>query len=190
MSENEAIERLEYLKCKADVALATTKTNCSWLKDDVKGTNEALQMAISAIKVVQQYRATGFTPEELDGINFNANQLRLVKKLREYYAIGTPEELRAMKEHGGFTGIELAEIAAALSTLNDYRKIGTPEECRAAVEKQTPKRPDYEGDGYADGQLVYDTWICPCCGKRYEVDYDNYDCCPKCGQKLKREDER
>lgn len=100
MSENEAIERLEYLKCKADVALATTETNCSWLKDDVKGTSEALQMAISA------------------------------------------------------------------------------------VEKQTPKRPDYEGDGYADGQLVYDTWICPCCGERYEVDYDNYDYCPNCGQKL------
>lgn len=64
MSENEAIERLEYLKCKADVALATTKTNCSWLKDDVKGTSEALQMAISAIKVVQQYHAIG-TPREV-----------------------------------------------------------------------------------------------------------------------------
>lgn len=61
---------------------------------------------------------------------------------------------------------------------------GTPEECQAAVEKQTAKRPDYEGDGYADGHLVYDTWICPCCGKRYEVDYDEYDFCPNCGQKI------
>lgn len=26
-----------------------------------------------------------------------------------------------------------------------------------ALEKQTPKSPDYEGDGYADGELVYDT---------------------------------
>lgn len=74
----------------------------------------------------------------------------------------------------------------ALEELEQYRAIGTPEECRTAMEKQTAKRPDYEGDGYADGQLVYDTWICPCCGKHYEVDYDNYDYCPYCGQKLRR----
>lgn len=54
----------------------------------------------------------------------------------------------------------------------------------AAIEKQMPKKPDYEGDGYADGELVYDTWICPCCGKHYEIDYDDYDYCPNCGQKL------
>lgn len=54
-----------------------------------------------------------------------------------------------------------------------------------AREKQIAKKPTYEGDGYApDGTLVYDTWICPCCDKRYEVDYDNYDYCPNCGQKL------
>ena len=54
----------------------------------------------------------------------------------------------------------------------------------AALEKQIPKKPDLEGDGYADGQLVYDTWICPNCEKRYEVDYDNYDYCPNCGQHI------
>ena len=54
-----------------------------------------------------------------------------------------------------------------------------------ALEKQIPKKPTYEGDGYVpDGTLVYDTWICPCCDKRYEVDYDDYDYCPNCGQKL------
>jgi transcription initiation factor IIE alpha subunit len=53
-----------------------------------------------------------------------------------------------------------------------------------ALEKQISKKPTYEGDGYADEHLVYDTWICPCCEKRYEVDYDNYDYCPNCGQKL------
>ena len=54
----------------------------------------------------------------------------------------------------------------------------------AALEKQMPKKPDYEGDGYADGELVYDTWICPCCGKHYEIDYDDYDYCPNCGQHI------
>lgn len=53
------------------------------------------------------------------------------------------------------------------------------------VDKATPKKPDYEGDGYDDnGQMIYDTWICPNCGKRYEVDYDDYDYCPNCGQAL------
>ena len=85
---------------------------------------------------------------------------------------------------------ELMEMAIkALEEVQKYRAIGTQEECRAAVEKQTAKKPDYEGDGYADGHLVYDTWICPCCGKHYEVDYDNYNYCPDCGQKLDWSDE-
>lgn len=54
----------------------------------------------------------------------------------------------------------------------------------AALEKQIPKKPTYEGDGYWNGQLVYDTWVCPNCGKGYEVDYDNYDHCPNCGQAI------
>ncbi len=54
-----------------------------------------------------------------------------------------------------------------------------------AVGKQIPKKPDYEGDGFdEDGYLIYDTWICPNCGKHYEVDYDDYDFCPECGQTL------
>ena len=51
-----------------------------------------------------------------------------------------------------------------------------------ALEKQIPEIPDYEGDGYADGELVYDTWICPRCGRHYEIDYDHYVYCPECGQ--------
>lgn len=52
------------------------------------------------------------------------------------------------------------------------------------VNKETPKKPYYEGDGYSDGELVYDTWICPNCGKSYEVDYEEYERCPHCGQKI------
>ena len=53
-----------------------------------------------------------------------------------------------------------------------------------ALEKQIAKKPTYEGDGYSDGQLVYDTWVCPCCGCSYELDYDDCDYCPNCGQNL------
>jgi hypothetical protein len=84
-------------------------------------------------------------------------------------------------------GYEMA--IKALEEVQKYRKIGTVEECREAVEKQTAKKPDYEGDGFSDGQLVYDTWICPCCGKHYEVDCDRYYYCQNCGQHIDWSDE-
>ena len=60
-----------------------------------------------------------------------------------------------------------------------------------ALKKQIPKKATLEGDGYApDGTFVLDEWLCPCCGKRYEVDYDDYDYCPNCGQKLDWSDEK
>lgn len=90
--------------------------------------------------------------------------------------------------------MEEREAIARIKASRDYRYshyAHTDDDGKAfdmaikALEKQTPKKPTYEGDGYApDGTLVYDTWICPCCNKRYEVDYDDYDYCPDCGQKL------
>lgn len=49
--------------------------------------------------------------------------------------------------------------------------------------KQIAQEPYLEGDGYADGEMVYDMWRCPSCNKLYEID-DRYDYCPNCGQKL------
>lgn len=56
-----------------------------------------------------------------------------------------------------------------------------------ALEKQILKKPILEGDGYDDTDtcvLIYDTWICPNCDKHYEVDFDEYDYCPICGQAI------
>ena len=76
---------------------------------------------------------------------------------------------------------------AALEEVQKYRQIGTVEECREAVEKQKSKSPTLEGDGYdEDGEMIYDTWICPSCGEDYEVGYDDYDFCPNCGQRILR----
>ncbi|MDD6467145.1 MAG: hypothetical protein PUF50_03080 [Erysipelotrichaceae bacterium] len=58
------------------------------------------------------------------------------------------------------------------------------------VDKTIPKKPNLEGDGYWNGELVYDTWVCPSCGKHYEVDYDEYDYCPNCGQAIYWSDEQ
>ncbi len=66
----------------------------------------------------------------------------------------------------------------------------TPQEAIKRIEsltdtKQIPKRPDFEGDGYDEnGYLIYDTWICPCCEERYEVDYEEHKHCPNCGQAI------
>lgn len=51
-------------------------------------------------------------------------------------------------------------------------------------EKQIARVPEYTGDGYCNGSIVFDTWICPSCGKDYEVDYEDYDYCPNCGQHI------
>ena len=58
------------------------------------------------------------------------------------------------------------------------------------VNKEIPKKPYFESDGYADGYPVYDTWICPRCGHNYEVDSDKFDYCPKCGQRIDWSDEK
>lgn len=75
----------------------------------------------------------------------------------------------------------------AIQRLAEYEELGTVEELKEAREKQVAKSPTLEGDGYCpEGNLVYDTWICPNCDKDYEVDYDDYDYCPNCGQKIDR----
>lgn len=62
-------------------------------------------------------------------------------------------------------------------------------------EKQIPKEPQLEGDGYADGYMVYDTAICPNCGEiickdgKEDINWGN-DYCHKCGQRISWEFER
>lgn len=53
-----------------------------------------------------------------------------------------------------------------------------------ALDKQIPVQPDLEGDGYYNGELVYDTGICPTCGQDYEIEYHTPKYCENCGQAL------
>lgn len=72
--------------------------------------------------------------------------------------------------------------------LKKYEDTGlTPTEVQELKERDTPKKPDIDGDGYdKEGNIILDTWICPNCGACYEIDYDDYDFCPNCGQQIDR----
>ena len=81
---------------------------------------------------------------------------------------------------------KIDECYAAVALLKEYEDTGlTPQEIMELKERNTPKEAIYEGDGYSDEEMVYDTWICPNCGAEYDVD-DDYDFCPDCGQMILR----
>ena len=168
MTENEAIEELKYDCNELGKAIPC---DTSW----GKSFENAYAMAINALEEVQKYRKIEKDLKE----RYHAN---VDIPLLMHHFIETVFE---GEKHEGFCLLTNEDA----KVWEEYKAIGTPEECRAAVEKQTARRPDYEGDGYSDGHLVYDTWICPCCGKHYEVDYDDYDFCPECGQCIDWSDE-
>ena len=55
------------------------------------------------------------------------------------------------------------------------------------IYKYEPRAVHYEGDGYADGEMVYDIALCPNCEHIIEEDSENWECdfCPNCGQRLR-----
>jgi len=68
----------------------------------------------------------------------------------------------------------------ALKILTDIVEMITEKEILAeSLEKNKAKKP------YLEGELVYDTAICPNCGRHFEFEYEeHYKYCPECGQKL------
>lgn len=87
--------------------------------------------------------------------------------------------------------MKVEDIRAVLTKLAAYEDSGLrPEDAGKLKELYTAKIPDYEGDGYDnDGNIIYDTWICPNCRREYEVDYDDYKFCPECGQKIEQKND-
>lgn len=90
MNENEAIEQLqgEYLA-----------TNGAETPARVRYHNEALDTAIAALKEVQEYHATGRTPDMVRGLISGYNRARkqcqeATSQLKQYAEIGTPEQCR------------------------------------------------------------------------------------------------
>lgn len=91
--------------------------------------------------------------------------------------------------HERVNGIKTGYWSAAkkddlIQRLAEYENTGLdPEEIMDALKKQVPVLKLWEGDGYADGVMVYDTWYCQNCGAMYE-ETEEYRYCPNCGQAL------
>ena len=202
MTENEtkAVKFIENIKSHATVTLdhiAKEEPNVSPLV--YKGREEKANTILVMVEELKQYRAIGTLEELITAMKYvrlaKAHRTvgRAIVECAKYEEIGTPEECRKSVE----ICKSMIERNITPEDMEEYMKF--EDECISegftlkslleAGEKQKAKRPDYEGDGYSDGHLVYDTWVCPCCGKHYEVDHDDYDFCPTCGQCIDWSDE-
>lgn len=86
-------------------------------------------------------------------------------------------EFKAIQHENTLKGSEWDDCAVEVQ--NDVEAI------QELVDRAIPKKLDYEGDGYWNGELAYDTAICRNCERRFEVDYDEHSrFCPNCGQAL------
>ena len=159
MTENEAVK---YMQIEKECINRDCDRNCAKcdIVQEVDDLNSAYDSAIKALEDVQQYQAIG-THEECQTAMELYNEMHKRK-----FTLEVVEEYMKFEDEC-------------------VRKNFTFKSLLEAREKQTPKKPDLEGDGYGDdGVLIYDTWICPCCGKLYEIDYEEYDYCPNCGQAI------
>ena len=132
--------------------------------------NEILKSALK--KVEAQKVNFGFM--ERFNVDENWEVMKALEEIQQYRAIGTVDEVAEMSN----------SYINYFHKVRKYQAIGTIEEFKALKEKSVAKKPDYEGDGHYNGQIVFDTWICPNCEKHYEVDYDDYNYCPNCGQHI------
>ena len=101
--------------------------------------NEAIEILKNnypkTCKMVNGRLQGGFDDHECDvGIVIDL-AIKALEEIQKYRALGTQEELQAMKDNGCFTGMELAQIAAGQMLLKEYQAIGTVEECKEAVKK-------------------------------------------------------
>ena len=98
--------------------------------------NEAIKELETSIDLAKMCTQNYERKREIQGYEMAINAL---EEVQQYRALGTPEDLKAMKEHGAFTGVELANIAAMQSMLREYQEIGTPKECQMAMEDQASR---------------------------------------------------
>lgn len=97
----------------------------------------------------------------------------------------TPQE--ALNRIDGLIANEKLFIKiSTMGEIDHSKNIEALEIAKQVLEKQMPKKPDIEGDGYDDkGKLIYDIAYCPNCDRKFDLGYDDETkCCPDCGQTL------
>lgn len=157
MTENEAKAFLEIEKQCINRNCDRNCAKCD-IVQKVEDLNSAYDTAIKALEEVQQYRQIGT-------VSTCRNAVGICKTMIER-GINPDNITECIKFEYNLVqrGYDLKKLIEIIDEHKQQFQIGTVEKFREAVEKQTARKPDYEGDGYSDGQLVYDTWICPCCG--------------------------
>jgi hypothetical protein len=139
---------------------------------------EDMEMAIEALEEIQQYRAIG-TVEEVKALKDDFWKLN--EMCREYSALGTVEELKAIKQWK-------SDIIESFSKYDVNSVDELMKRFRELTEKAEPKKPyiqQVEIDFYE-----HDCMECPSCDSflgyasdcKDEHYQDNY--CPHCGQRL------
>lgn len=125
MTENEAIEELQN-----SIDLAKMCTQNYERKREIQG----YEMAIEALKEVQQYRKHGITVENV--LN-NMRDLAAAENLiEEYRAIGTLEELKAAMKYV-YLAKRHGTVGQVIENCVKYEEIGTPEEFQEAMKKNS-----------------------------------------------------
>ncbi len=169
MTENECLnmpwsaeDTIENLKNLKGILIAkVTAVNLDGRADsDAKEVAFDFDRAISALEEIQKYRAIG-TVEEC------RKSVEVVKAMIERNI--TPE---IIDEYVKFED-ECVQKGFSFGSLLEARR------------KQSAKKPYIWGDGCDDkGNIIYDMYNCPNCDKSYEIDYEEYDYCPNCGQHI------
>lgn len=160
MKPKEALEILEEIKQLDDTLYAYSSVYM-----------EALEVALSVLREIQNYRKLG-TLEEL-------------ARAKKYIDLA--------KKHG--------TIGEMIDECASYEEIGTVEECWEAVERQNPKKPkeilrhrggfemhhcpNCDTHYQTDNRYTIKDNYCPVCGKLLDSAFRNY--CGNCGQAIDTE---
>lgn len=166
MTENEA-KKLIAKFCEDRMNFAIGKDMSDKELDDFCKFSDALNLSVSSLEEIQQYRA-----------------------------IGTVEEIKRMQGYSDLAK-KHSTIGQVIDSCAEYEAIGTVEECREARERQRAKKPVKYGDTRQgldnDGNSISwqeDCYDCPTCGSflgyvgdcNDEQYQDGY--CRNCGQAI------
>ena len=184
MTNEEAIEYNKNLR--EYMRITDTESEFKFLKENY----EALDMAIKVLEQIPDLKET-YNKGYKDGQKALAFHLELCKEEQEPCedCISRAEAINAIEEYGSvwmeyteeMSIHQIAERALKASKQSMYKILHD----LPSVQPK-PMQVDLEGDGYSDGQLVYDYGKCPKCGWDFEYgdkDWEEPYCC-HCGQKL------